>query len=92
MTPEELAVASDIDVKYRSRMEQGDTNVTVRLRSRMAPALAVETADLPRVREDRSRAEPERDLSSLIRAAQDEKLRFLSRVASLDEAFTPGIR
>ena len=46
MTQEELAVASDIGVKYLSRIERGDTNVTVRLLDRIAAALNVETADL----------------------------------------------
>lgn len=84
MTQEELAVASDIGVKYLSRIERGDTNVTVRLLNRIALALEVETADLLRVKEERSRAELERELCSMIRTAQEDKLRFLYRIASLD--------
>ena len=84
MTPEELAVASDIGVKYLSRIERGDTNVTVRLLDRIAAALNVETADLLRVKQERSRAELEQELYSMIRTAREEKLRFLYRIASLD--------
>ena len=84
MTQEELAVASDIGVKYLSRIERGDTNVTVRLLDRIAAALNVETADLLRVKQERSRAELEQELYSMIRTAREEKLRFLYRIASLD--------
>ena len=84
MTQEELAVASDIGVKYLSRIERGDTNVTVRLLDRIAAALNVETADLLRVKQERSRAELEQELYSMIRTAREEMLRFLYRIASLD--------
>ena len=84
MTQEELAVASDIGVKYLSHIERGDTNVTVRLLDRIAAALNVETADLLRVKQERSRAELEQELYSMIRTAREEKLRFLYRIASLD--------
>ena len=66
------------------RIERGDTNVTVRLLDRIAAALNVETADLLRVKQERSRAELEQELYSMIRTAREEKLRFLYRIASLD--------
>ena len=44
----------------------------------------METADLLRVKQERSRAELEQELYSMIRTAREEKLRFLYRIASLD--------
>lgn len=84
MTQEELAVASDVGVKYLSRIERGDTNVTVRLLDRIAVALDVEVADLLCFKQERSRPELEQELYSMIRTAREEKLRFLYRIASLE--------
>ena len=83
MTQEELAVASDIGVKYLSRIERGDTNVTVRLLGQIADALHVEMAELLHLGQERNRAVLEAELYDIIRSASDAKVRFLYRIALL---------
>ena len=83
MTQEELAVVSDIGVKYLSRIERGDTNVTLKLLSQLAGALEIEMCDLLQIKQEQTRAQLEDELYSIIRNAKDDKLRFIYRMATM---------
>lgn len=83
MTQEELAVVSDIGVKYLSRIERGDTNVTLKLLSQLADALEIEMCELLQIKQEQARAYLEEELCALIRNSREEKLRFLYRIATL---------
>lgn len=83
MTQEELAVVSDIGVKYLSRIERGDTNVTLKLLSQLADALEIEMCDLLQIKQEQTRAQLEDELYTIIRNSREDKVRFLYRIATL---------
>ena len=81
MTQEKLARNSHIGVKYLSRIERGDTNITVRLLSQLAGALEVELFELLEIRHVRERDQLEQEIFGLVQKANDEKIRLLYRLA-----------
>lgn len=83
MTQGELAQASGVGVKYLSRIERGDTNVTIKLASQLAQALNVSICELLQAKQEHGRESMEMDLFKMIKNSPDEKLRLLHGVAQL---------